>query len=119
MFNNSGYQPKTENAAPSKPPSFGSVVMGPSYGFCPKCGAAGKMRERRPNGDDKCEAGHVYLSRDSLRERPQLSDPISVLKVAREDAEKFGAGWVRIWPGGKCERIDPTIVYTKDKGAKK
>jgi hypothetical protein len=114
MFNNSGYRPKTGNAATSKPPSFGSAVRGPSYGFCPKCGAAGQCRERRMNGDDKCASGHTYPSRESLSERPQFSDPVSVLSVAREDAEKFGAGWVRIWPDGKCERIDPMKVYTKD-----
>lgn len=27
------------------------------YGFCPKCGAAGVTRERRPNGNDKCGSG--------------------------------------------------------------
>jgi hypothetical protein len=32
------------------------------YGFCPQCGAKGKKRERRPNGDDTCENGHVYPS---------------------------------------------------------
>lgn len=37
------------------------------YGFCPQCGAPGKMRERRPNGDDVCERGHKYPSRTALR----------------------------------------------------
>jgi len=115
MFNSSGYRPKTGNAAPSKPPSRGSVVKRPSYGFCPKCGATGQSRERRMNGDDKCAAGHTYPSRESLSERPQLSGPVSALKIAREDAEALGAGWVRIWPDGKCERIDPMTVYTKHK----
>jgi hypothetical protein len=32
------------------------------YGYCPKCGAPGVSRERRPNGDDRCEDGHVYPS---------------------------------------------------------
>lgn len=32
------------------------------YGYCPRCGARGQMRERRPNGDDRCENGHVYPS---------------------------------------------------------
>jgi hypothetical protein len=32
------------------------------YGLCPICGANGIMRERRPNGNDRCSAGHVYAS---------------------------------------------------------
>lgn len=34
----------------------------PVYGFCPFCDAPGVVRERRPNGDDKCLNGHVYPS---------------------------------------------------------
>ena len=30
------------------------------YGYCPECGAKGVMRERRPNGNDKCANGHTY-----------------------------------------------------------
>lgn len=37
------------------------------YGYCPMCGAKGVSRERRPNGDDKCEHGHAY---PSLSARP-------------------------------------------------
>jgi hypothetical protein len=36
------------------------------YGYCPVCGAAGKMRERRPNGNDVCSAGHSYPSSSAL-----------------------------------------------------
>ena len=32
------------------------------YGYCPKCGAKGVQRERRPDGNDKCVNGHTYLS---------------------------------------------------------
>jgi hypothetical protein len=32
------------------------------YGYCPECGAKGVMRERRPNGNDKCAKGHTYPS---------------------------------------------------------
>lgn len=31
-----------------------------AYGHCPKCGKPGSIRERRPNGNDQCEAGHSY-----------------------------------------------------------
>lgn len=36
-----------------------------SYGFCPICGAPGVSRERRPNGNDTCQNGHVYPSREA------------------------------------------------------
>ena len=35
------------------------------YGYCPQCGAKGAMRERRPNGNDKCANGHTYPSSTS------------------------------------------------------
>ena len=40
------------------------------YGYCPECGGAGVMRERRPNGDDKCINGHKYPSAKALAEQP-------------------------------------------------
>lgn len=36
------------------------------YGYCPKCGARGVRRERRPNGNDTCVNRHVYPSRSAL-----------------------------------------------------
>ncbi len=33
------------------------------YGYCPKCGAQGVSRERRPDGNDHCANGHIYPSR--------------------------------------------------------
>ncbi len=40
------------------------------YGYCPECGGAGVMRERRPNGDDKCTNAHKYPSSKALAEQP-------------------------------------------------
>jgi hypothetical protein len=40
------------------------------YGFCPRCGAPGKFRERRPNGNDTCEQGCVYPSLDAIVQKP-------------------------------------------------
>jgi len=37
------------------------------YGKCPICGSKGIMRERRINGNDRCEKGHVYPSRSSIK----------------------------------------------------
>ena len=48
------------------------------YGYCPECGGAGVMRERRPNGDDKCTNGHKYPSSKALAEQPaQQQEPVA------------------------------------------
>jgi len=39
------------------------------YGFCPVCGADGVSRERRPDGNDRCSAGHTYPSRRAVHVR--------------------------------------------------
>lgn len=41
--------------------------MNAPYGYCPICAAPGKERERRANGDDRCENGHTYPSRDAKK----------------------------------------------------
>ena len=38
------------------------------YGFCPICGAPAVSRERCPDGNDVCERGHTYPSRDAVPE---------------------------------------------------
>ena len=37
------------------------------YGKCPYCDSAVVERERRPYGNDKCENGHIYPSRLSVK----------------------------------------------------
>tara|TARA_R110000772_G_scaffold11545_3_gene36032 strand:+ start:1302 stop:2000 length:699 start_codon:yes stop_codon:yes gene_type:complete len=45
------------------------------YGKCPECGCAGQYRERRPNGNDECSAGHKYPSAKAItRPTPQVSE---------------------------------------------
>jgi len=41
------------------------------HGYCPICGSKGVSRERRINGNDTCENGHVYPSVDSLNKPPK------------------------------------------------
>lgn len=43
----------------------------PDYGWCPRCGMRGQSRERRPDGNDRCVAGHQYPSRDSVTDAVQ------------------------------------------------
>lgn len=42
------------------------------YGYCPKCGAKGKSRERRMDGNDTCVKGHKYPSKDALVQKPKF-----------------------------------------------
>lgn len=37
------------------------------YGRCPACGGKGVKRERRPNGNDTCENGHIYPTDTRIR----------------------------------------------------
>lgn len=54
------------------------------YGYCPECGGAGVMRERRPNGDDKCTNGHKYPSSKALAEQPaQQQEPVAYSYTSR------------------------------------
>ena len=46
-------------------PANADPVIAP-YGYCPKCGAKGKARERRLNGNDICENNHIYPSKDAV-----------------------------------------------------
>jgi hypothetical protein len=45
------------------------------YGLCPICGAPGVRRERRPNGNDTCENGHVYPSAQAKPHTPVAVTP--------------------------------------------
>ncbi len=36
------------------------------YGYCPKCGAKGLARERRPKGNDRCANGCSYPSKKAV-----------------------------------------------------
>ena len=45
------------------------------YGFCPHCARPGVERERRPNGNDKCDAGHCYPTAAAVPTRGRLTGP--------------------------------------------
>ena len=54
------------------------------YGLCPICGTKGVSRERRLNGDDTCELGHKYPSKNAID-----------VEKARKDFEEF---LMKRWP---------------------
>lgn len=71
------------------------------YGYCPECGGAGVMRERRPNGDDKCTNGHKYPSSKALAEQPaQQQEP-------EPDRVKFERHWRKTRGEKKANRELP------------
>jgi hypothetical protein len=61
------------------------------YGYCPVCGAEGVSRERRPDGDDKCQNGHKYPSRTALKDPPTA-------QPATSQSGWHEGGWVRRSP---------------------
>lgn len=42
------------------------------HGRCPICGEPGVLRERRPDGNDRCKGGHEYPSADAVYEQAEL-----------------------------------------------
>lgn len=61
---------------PSKKLVFPVSVKSDSspYGYCPVCGASGKMRERRMDGNDTCTNGHTYPSKNAKRMKAMAED---------------------------------------------
>jgi len=39
------------------------------YGYCPVCGIESMLRERKPNGNDRCRDGHTYPSAEAMTEK--------------------------------------------------
>ena len=60
------------------------------YGYCPQCGAKGVMRERRPNGNDKCANGHTYPSSTSTppQRKPLTDEEIDELSRSMVKGDK-------------------------------
>lgn len=62
-----------DSIVPLKKPGSVQNVAGDgeaAYGYCPQCGAKGIERERRKDGNDKCENGHSYPSSECLLVKP-------------------------------------------------
>jgi hypothetical protein len=74
------------------------------YGYCPECGAKGVMRERRPDGNDKCANGHTYQSCKAIR-TPQRT----WVGLAAED--RLTAKYMQDAPDG----IEAVIDYIEDR----
>lgn len=65
------------------------VTLAP-YGYCPTCGDAGAVRERRPNGDDTCVSGHKYPSAKAVKPT-RLAAAIAQMKDDDAHAPVYGA----------------------------
>lgn len=61
-----GTMNEVEVAKDNRMPVYDAATILFPYGRCPLCGAPGVSRERRPNGNDRCEGGHVYPSANAV-----------------------------------------------------
>lgn len=98
------------------------------YGYCPTCGGLGLSRERRPNGNDRCENGHEYPSRSSVTstltfspaESEDLRLEVQRLRSINERLESQidGAGLVGFAVLAERERADRAEAELRDLRAK-
>ncbi len=73
------------------------------YGYCPQCGGMGMSRERRLNGNDRCENGHSYPSSTAV------TNPL--LPVAPERTADTERAAVVAWLRQASERMnDATLL---------
>lgn len=64
------------------------------YGYCPICGGIGRSRERRLNGDDRCENGHTYPSSKSVASTLTSVPPeVEQLHRLRIERDHFREAW--------------------------
>ena len=64
------------------------MKMNNLYGFCPICGGEGVQRERRLNGNDKCENGHTYPSRSALTS-PEEDDEDAFAAESNDEVKRI------------------------------
>ena len=80
------------------------------YGFCPICGGLGRSRERRVNGDDRCENGHTYPSSKSVASTltpvPSEAEQLHRLRIERDHfREAWAAAQVQLDCGPTEEEV--------------
>lgn len=86
------------------------------YGYCPKCGARGKLRERRPNGNDMCENKCVYPSRDAVKEAPPTPDAGSITIEGHTYHRRENGEWYDVaseWMQGDRHTFDHIATLTQ------
>jgi hypothetical protein len=66
--------------------------------FCPICGAPEAQRERRPNGNSRCDEGHPYASAAAIDEPTKL---YVVLDHAPDALRKYARPEGGLWVVGK------------------
>ena len=90
------------------------------YGYCPQCGGLGMSRERRLNGNDRCENGHSYPSSTAVA-NPLLPvapatghTAVAELRELRAEVKRLRVensklrdvlGWVEAQCPGKCAGV--------------
>ena len=77
--------------------------MSGAYGYCPRCGGLGISRERRLNGNDRCENGHGYPSLSAVA-NPLL--PVAPERAAENERAAVVAWLLRNHYDDTAERIE-------------
>ena len=81
------------------------------YGYCPKCGAEGVIRERKPDGNTTCSNDHIYLSRDAL---PENFRPVAYMSDVEMDARIDAKRAAPLTPHGEQQfRIEALRAATR------
>lgn len=83
--------PEKTEASENINPMFEQERAAP-YGYCPVCASPGKMRERRPDGNDTCEQGHKYASASALTAKPETAAPAPTPKKETSRFENVNEG---------------------------
>ncbi|MEN9785518.1 MAG: hypothetical protein RLZZ299_782 [Pseudomonadota bacterium] len=76
-----------------------------AYGYCPRCGGLGMSRERRQNGNDRCENGHGY---------PSVSAVANPLLPVSADITALVAEEERLREEGGREERKATVAWLRD-----
>jgi hypothetical protein len=84
------------------------------YGYCPTCGGLGLSRERRPNGNDRCENGHEYQSSSSVASTlDRVSLEAEKLHRLRIERDHFREAWAAAQVQLDCRPTEEEVARLK------
>ena len=84
------------------------------YGYCPACGGLGLSRERRPNGNDRCENGHEYPSSSSVASTlDRVSLEAEKLHRLRIERDHFREAWAAAQVQLDCRPTEEEVARLK------
>ena len=96
------------------------------YGCCPVCGLPGVRRDRGPDGNDRCEDGHTYPSRDAKPFAPSLdvahaeapdAEHCPCVPALRAEIERLReeCHTLRLWAEGRAQEVKDFIAMVQER----